>query len=252
MDEGKSLDELLDEQNEAPEIEETPETVAEEAPASDRPRDESGRFAKKGEPETADDGASPAPGKSEYDGAATVAERRRRQEAEERIAMLERQLQEMQNPPQPPPTIWEDDQGFAQHIAQTAQQGAVSQATYFSKIQMSEMLARREHPDFNDVWEDMNRFLAENPPILQRAQADADPWNYAYKTYKNQKALQELGATDLDQLKAKIRAELEAEMGGAVSHSNRMVPPSLSTERNAGARGGPAWSGPKSLEELLR
>lgn len=252
MEEGKSLDELLDEQNEAPEIEETPETVAEEAPASDRPRDESGRFAKKGEPEAADDGASPAPGKSEYDGAATVAERRRRQEAEERIAMLERQLQEMQNPPPPPPSIWEDENQWQQHFGGQVTQTAVQQASLNARLDMSEMLAGQAHEDFEEKKALFLELAAENPQLRQEALQHRHPWQKAYDIARNHATMRELNATSIDDLKAKIRAEIEAEMGGAVSPSNRMVPPSLSTERNAGARGGPAWSGPKSLEELLR
>jgi hypothetical protein len=63
--------------------------------------------------------------------------------------------------------------------------------------------------------------------------------------------MQELGATNLDDLKAKIRDELMAELQ-ANPAPRASVPPSLASERNVGQRTGPQWTGPKSLSDLLR
>jgi hypothetical protein len=56
---------------------------------------------------------------------------------------LRAQLQtQLQNPPAPPPSIWDDEQGFGQHIADQATQQAVQQATFNARLDMSEMMVR--------------------------------------------------------------------------------------------------------------
>jgi hypothetical protein len=250
MSEGMSLDQILNDEPEAEEvaIEAAPEEQAEE-PVS-QPRDETGRFARKGE----DSGSPPQIEKSEeppLDHAAIVAERRRRQEAEQRAKALEEQLQALQNPPEPPPSIWEDEQGWQQQFGSQVVSQAVTQATLNAKLDMSEMMVRQANPDFEEVKAEFLALAEQNPGLVQQALADPHPWNKAYQIAKNHRAMQELGATNLDDLKAKLRAELMAEMQGQMP-SQSPVPPTLTTERNVGTRAGPAWSGPRSLDELLR
>jgi hypothetical protein len=250
MTEGQSLDDILNDEPEA-----AVEQAVEQEPAGEPvsvPRDESGRFARKG-----DDSGSPPqieeakPEEPPLDHAAIVAERRRRQEAEQRARALEEQLQAMQNPPEPPPSIWEDEQGWQQQFGSQVVTQAVSQATLNAKLDMSEMMVRQANPDFEDVKAEFLALAEQNPGLVQQALADPHPWNKAYQIAKNHRAMQELGATNLDDLKAKIRAEMMAEMQGQAPLANP-IPPTLATERNVGARSGPAWSGPKSIDDLLR
>jgi hypothetical protein len=109
-------------------------------------------------------------------------------------------------------------------------------------------MARQAFNDFGDAWEPMNRWLESNPTVAQQASADAHPWGYAYRAFKNQQTMQELGATDMETLKAKLREELMAE---AQAQKPAVIPPSLSTQRSVGARSGPAWSGPTPLSDIL-
>src|SRR5690606_15697442 len=91
-----------------------------------------------------------------------------------------------------------------------------------------------------------------NPAIVQQALGDPDPWGKAYKIAKNAATMDELGATDLETLKAKLREEVMAELQqGTEPVRQPVVPPSLTGERNVGDRSGPAWAGPKPLSELL-
>lgn len=250
----KSLDELLDEPNETQtDVQETePETVQEpeqvEQEAQSLERDEKGRFAKKGE-----ESASPAPveKKEEFDGAATIGERRRRQEAEDRIAELERQLQSFQNPPAPPPSMWEDEKGWQQHFGQQITNEATQFASLNAKLDMSEMLAGQAHTDFDEKKAVFLELVQSNPELRQTAMQDRHPWEKAYQIATNHTTMQEMQATNMDELRAKIRAEIEAEMGGQAP-TRPTAPPTLSTQRNVGARSGPEWSGPPSLSDLLR
>lgn len=243
--EGKSFEDLLnDEPSEAaPVVEEVP------AEQEGQPRDEHGRFAPKGEEE----GAPPAPVEPPaFDGAATIDERRKRQAAEQerdelrtRLEALEKQFQPPPKEPAPQPSIWEDEQGWQQHFGSNV----VQQATLNAKLDMSEMLARRQYEDFDAMKTSFLQMAEQNPAIVQQALGDPDPWDRAYKIARNAATMTELGATDLETLKAKIREELVAEMGQQPSPTG--LPPTLSTERNVGSRSGPAWSGPKPLSELL-
>jgi hypothetical protein len=239
----------------AAEVVETP-AVEPEAPVIEAEpgpvRDEKGRFAPKGENES----ASPAPvedNKAGFDPAPVIAERRRRQEAEQRAATLEAQLAQLQNPPAPPPSIWDDEQGAFQHFGQQVVSHAVGDAVVQSRLHTSELLASQAFPDFEQVWEPMNQFLTENPAIIQKARSDRHPWAYAYRAYKNATTMQELGATDMDALKAKLREELQAELAAQQPQTPTApaIPMTLSNERNVGQRSGPAWSGPRPLNELL-
>lgn len=247
MEQGQSLDELL---NDEPQV--------------DRPRDEHGRFASKTgveepqEPVIEPDPAEPVPPtepkqeglpKDVYEPLRAV--RDENKQLREQIEALSRQIQQPQQPPAPPPSLWEDEQGWQQHFGQNLVSTAVQQASLNSKLEMSEMLVRQANPDFDAVKAEFLALAEQNPAIAQQALADPHPWNKAYQIAKNHRTMQEMGATNLDELKAKIREELLNEAQAQVP-AQRQVPPSLSTERNVGSRSGPAWTGPASLDELLR
>ena len=244
MDTNTSLDNILSDEPVEP-----VEAIAEPEPqiepeAETAARDEKGRFAAKGE-----EGASPAPvNEPELDHKAIVAERRRRQEAEERARVLEAQIQAYQNPPAPPPSMWEDEQGWQQHFGNEVVSAAVQQANFNAKLDMSEMMVRQNNPDFEEVKAEFLELAKDNPTLAQQALADPHPWDKAYKIAKTHRTMRDLGTTDIDSLKAKIREELMAEMQ---TQPRQGIPPSLTGERNVGSRTGPAWTGPKPLSELL-
>lgn len=177
-------------------------------------------------------------------------ERQKRQEAERRLAEAEARLNAV--PPPEIPSVWEDEQGFAQHLGAQVVTQAVQQASFNAALNTSEMLARQANPDFEEVKAEFLRLAAENPALGQQALADPHPWNKAYQIAKTHRTMTELGATDLDTLKAKIREEIAAEMAEQAPAAKPAIPPTLSTQRNiTGSRTGPAWTGPKPLEELL-
>lgn len=218
-----------------------------------QPRDEHGRFAPTGVEEPEQETPAEAQSEPPSDKLPTETFKGLKEEREKRQE-LQRQLDELRNqinsqpkePPAPPPSMWEDEQAWQQHFgSQIAQQ-----ASFNAKLDMSEMLARQSNPDFDEVKAEFLRMAESNPALAQQALGDPHPWDKAYKIAKNARAMTELGATDLDSLKAKIREELEAEMR-AQTPAAPGLPPTLSTERNVGSRGGPAWGGPRPLSELL-
>lgn len=236
------LDDILDES--APnEVIEKPEEVAPEVEKpEEQPRDETGKFAQKGEEES----ESPSPVETPpLEHPALIGERRRRQEAEQSLKALQEQ---MQQPKEPPPTIWEDENAWQQNFGGQVIDQAVSQATYNSKLDMSEMLTRQANPDFDEVREKFLALADENPALRQQALADPHPWNKAYQIAKNHETMKELGATDLTTLRAELRKEIEADMAKKPAPQ---IPNSLANDQSSRA---PAVgdTGPMSLEDILK
>lgn len=247
MTEGTPLSDLLNNE---------PEEKTEPEPATEaRERDESGRFAAKGvepaEPEAAVQEPVPPTDKlPEQEYKAIREEREKRQTLERELEALKTQIQSQQQPPAPPPSIWEDEEGYGSHIVSSA----VQQATFNARLDMSEMMVRQAQPDFEEVKAEFLRLVDENPALRQQALADPHPWNKAYHIAKNYRAMQDLGATDMVTLEAKMREKIMAEMqGGQTAIPARSeLPATLTGERSVASRSGPAWAGPTPLSDLLR
>lgn len=242
----KSLDSIL---NDEPESEIRPQLADEQQPEpGEQPQPE---------PQSAEEPeAGPPPAedaRSKGLEAAAAAERKKRQEVEAQLEALRREMQaKPQEPPSPPPSLWEDEQGALNYVKQDAVSIAVQQATFNARLDMSEMMARQANPDFEEVKAEFVRMMQENPALQQQALADPHPWQKAYQIAKNARAMQELGATDLEAFKAKLREEWLAEQQAQAPVAAPRIPPSLSTTRSVSSRNGPAWSGPPSLGDLLK
>lgn len=214
------------------------EPVASEPEQSGPVRDEHGRFAPKAgveqqaveEPQAEPVSPTGQLPKEEYE--AVKGERKRRQDAEARLAALERELQELRapkEPPAPPPSVWEDEQAYGGHIVSTA----VQQASLNAHLNMSEMLARREHQDFDAMKASFLEMAQQNPALAQQALSDPDPWGKAYQIAKNAATMAELGATDLATLEAKLREQIKAEMAAQQPTTTPQLPASLADAQSA-------------------
>lgn len=241
-----NLDDILNGTEPTPEpvepaiAEPAPEPEAQpEGPA----RGPDGKFVSKGDKEDA------PPASGEFDGKATIGERRRRQEAEQRIAQLEAQLQQLSNPPAPPPDMFENPEGWQSHFGGQIASSAVNQASMNATLNTSEMLARDKFDDFDDMKALFLDLAKENPTLVQQALNDGHPWRKAYQLAKNHEKMTSLGAVDVTDLEAKIRAEIEAKIA-TEQRQPVAIPQSL-----AGAGGVPGAAAPykpPSLDDILR
>ena len=267
------IDEILNGQ--APEAETvaeepaTPETPEPEisAEAASQPRDESGRFAPKGEEQPADPvdpEAAPPAVKTEHDipPAALVEERRKRQDAEARAAQLEQQWAQFQQQQQPAqhqdqqpliPSVYEDENGFAyglmQLAAARAQQDLLPQVELMLAEQrrdFQEQTARGKYPD----WEEKARIFAEhfkaNPALQEEARRHPNPAEYAYSYGKNVLEVQQIGSLDVDAIKAAAVQEYLSKQAGG---SPQDIPTSLAGAQSA--RTSSAAQAPPSLRDIL-
>ncbi len=256
MEQGTSLENLLNDEPMDAEPETVEQPAPEPEPATEGPvRDEQGRFAaKKGvepEPEQATDTVPPTDKLPKEEYGVVRAVRDENKALKDQLDTLQKQLQQLQQPqepPAPPPSIWEDEQAYGGHIVSTA----VQQATFNARLDMSEMMVRQANADFEDMKAKFLEMAEQNPSLRQQALADPHPWNKAYQIAKNAAKMEALGATDVSELEARIREQVMAEMQQASPVvAAPPVPPSLTGQRSVAPRSGPAWSGPKPLSELL-
>jgi hypothetical protein len=249
--EGTALSDILSDEPavEAPVVEAAPDTpeLTEEAP-TEPVRDEMGRFAAK---TGVDDTAPPADGLPKEEYKAIREEREKRQNLERELETLRNTVQTLQQPkepPAPPPSIWEDEKGALAHNRQET----VDEAAFRAALNTSEMLCRDRFDDFDEMKAKFLELANANPSIAHQALADPHPWRKAYQTAQNAVKMEQLGAVDVADLEAKIEARVREEMAAQSSVIPQpTVPLSLTGERSVGTRSGPAWSGPKPLDQLL-
>jgi hypothetical protein len=223
------------------------EPVEPEAPAEPegQPRGPDGKFLPKGDEPDA------PPASNEYDGKATLAERRKRQEAEQRIAALEAQLQTLSNPPHPAPDMFENPEGWQSHFGGQIRQQASQEASFNSLLNTSEMLCRDKFDDFDDAKAKFMELAEANPVLAQQALSDPHPWRKAYTLVKNHEKMEALGATDSVSLEAKLREQIRAELEAELKATPQVqLPNSLATAQSGrGIAGGP-YNTP-TIDEIL-
>ena len=162
--------------------------------------------------------------------AALLAERRKRQEIEQQLAA---KMEEEK------PFLGEEYEQRFTETERKFQQQLINQ-----KLDISEAFARDKYADFGDKIVIFEAMVQENPALYQQMRAQATPADFAYKTATNQQKLRE-----------KITAEIEAKYAtkGAAEHQKRAeLPGTLATVSGAGGATAQTWSGPTSLDDLLK
>lgn len=249
--EGTSLADILSDEPLSTEVAEAAEVVEPEATDAGQPRDDSGRFAAK----TGVDGqeaAAPVPPTDKLpqeDYKALRDEREKRQAAEARLAALEQQIQQQ---PEPAPSIWEDEQRWQQNFGGQVVSQAVQQASLNARLDMSEMMVRQANPDFDEVKAEFMALAEKNPQLAEQALADAHPWNKAYDIAKNHRAMTELGATNVAELTAQLEAKIRAELAAEQPQPTPPLPNSLANAQSARSAASGAYAGPTTLADLLK
>jgi hypothetical protein len=266
---GKTIDEMLtDAPAEAPVAEEQaqPEVQTEAGPeTAERPRGPDGKFISKEtgvetqEPPVAEPEPVPPTEQTnqlppaEY--AALKDERRKRQEAEARAQAIEAhyaQLSRQQQPQQPPVDFWDDpqsfmDQRFSSMTEQLFQQW--EQRQQVQRINASEEAARAKYADYSDAYSAFEHAVRLNPMLATELAQAPDPGEFAYRKGKTALEIQRVGS--IDELRAQIRAEVEAEARAAIAPAKPVLPSTTAADTSIGARSGPAWSGPRPIDQLL-
>ncbi len=263
--EGTSLDDILNGNEPEPIAEPVQEAAAVEEKPEGPARDEHGRFAPKETgvetpPEPVEASAEPVPPTEQPQGLppeefkALKEERRKRQEAEARIAALEANFQQMQQPPQQQgvPDRWDQPDEHDAYLIAQAEERAIAKFQHIqtvNEVKRSFNRAKTKYSDFDEVFEEFDRLdKMSGSQLTQQALASDDPGEFAYKTAQQAREVTQYGS--IPNLIAAERAKWEEEARQAIQ-PNLAFPSSTVTERSVGQRRGPEWSGPTALGDIL-
>lgn len=230
--------------------------------AAGQPRDGQGRFSTKGEEPSADapaDSASPAlTDDATVDVPAIIAERRKRQAAESRLAELEAQLHAAAAPPvhteaaTDAPDPVDDPVGYREWVVGEARAAAIA-AHQEAQIEASAEVARGKYSDYAEAVGVFAQIAQQNPSLEKNLRNAKNPGEYAYQQGKLYLDLQTHGS-----LEALIAARAQAEAvkiaaAGKVNpdpSSEVTLPESLAGTQSA--RGTSAAApGRRSLDDIL-
>lgn len=181
---------------------------------------------------------------------ALEAERHKRQELERKLEQQYRDLK-TQSEEKQRPDILEDPDGYADSITRKFQQELDNQ-----RLNMSEFLARREHPDMDDKLAEYRELAEKNPALNSQVQNAMSPWHEVAKIVDASRKLEQLN--DVDGMEAKLRAEIEAQIrkeyedkAKAEEVLSGSLPQSLAGAPSKGSVKGSNWSGPTPLENII-
>lgn len=182
-------------------------------------------------------------------------EARKRQGLEAELAALR-----AAKPPEQPKAFWDDPEA-----ALKAQKDEFSAALVNTRLNTAETIARSKYTDFDEKAQFFKEYLeGQNPAIAQsiaqRWLASPDPAQFVYEFSKTQQELKEAG--DLPAMRAKIEAEAYAKGRAAAeaeykakmdadAKTRAALPRSLSDARGSNPIA-PVWSGPESLDDILK
>ncbi len=157
----------------------------------------------------------------------------------QRLSHIETLL-EAQVRPQAPDPIADPEA----HSAFLMQQMAEAQANTIAEI--SERFARSQH---GDELVDEALDAAQKAGIVDQFRGKKDPWGDLAKWHKAEKAKAEIG-DDPVAYKARLKAELLAELKSETAGRSVPPPASLAGQPNLGSSV-PPWGGPVSLDDML-
>jgi hypothetical protein len=205
------IDDILNGNDEAeavetPQPETQPEAAEAEVKTEGPARDEKGRFASKGEkePEAPEAESPSAKEEPQIDHPALIGERRRRQEAEDRLRHLEQQFQQMQQPqqfqqPAEAPDMFEDPQGYTQWIQHKAAEQATARAYeqfQYQRINTSAAAFAPNVPDYAEKVQVFQQLAQGNPALLQELYRTPNPAEFAYNTAKQHLEISQYGGIE--------------------------------------------------------
>lgn len=194
-----------------------------------------------------EDSAPPAPKPDEAKPPETVplaalkAERDKRQELERQFRELQQQFQQAQQPKKEEPDL-------ASELFENPRK-VLEQHHMAIKLETSEMLARSKYADFDDKASAFGELARQNPAIVQQMLASPNPGEFVYQTAKKHAEMQEIG--DIDAYKAKLRAEIEAELKGKPNPAATLPPDLASAPSAGGMKTKPSWDGPTPMRDIL-
>lgn len=154
-----------------------------------------------------------------------------------------------------------------QHRAQPAapaqqppREMTVEEAILNERMNTSEMIARKDHPDMDEKFAAWQAAAEKNPALKAEVMNQRHPWEFVYQQGARLLAMQEIG-DDPSAYRERVRQELLAELGSQASPTSQpqapqapasAVPTSLANARSTAGRSAAAFTGPRPFDELFK
>ena len=185
-----------------------------------------------------------------------VAERRKRQQAEERERVLVAELQkyQQQQPQQPPPDMFAQPDQWQAHVREQLRAEQVAGYAAFAAATV---------PEWSDYYQAVQDECTRNPALEAQVMSQPNPaaavvqlGRQIIEARKRDEALKEIGdpASFKERIRQEILAELQAQQPqqpAAPAMSSMSFPPSLAATRSVAPRAGPVTFSQAPLSDLV-
>lgn len=188
------LDGAINPEVEQPEAQETQETSEQPEDSTDEQIETAGE---KNEQEPTPDPENTEKQDTVVPLQALMAERDKKRKLEQELEQLRSQKE-----PEKAPDVFDDQEAYTKHM-----QKEISTQAFNIKAEMSEYLARRDHPDLDKDIETFKELAKENPALSQQIYAAASPYHEIHDIVDKHNRYQDM--QNVDQLEARLRTELE-------------------------------------------
>jgi len=172
-----------------------------------------------------------------------IEERRKRQD-------LERQLQELKQPPKPAVDPWTDLPGA---LAQQRQE--MQAELQKERLLISKDLAREKYKDFEDVIGHFSKAVEANPALAAQMNAHRNPAEFAYRQGLLHRELSTVNGDPMayrTKLETDLRTKLEAEFAAKYGQKPPPVVPASLNSDTSPAIATEVYAGPPPLNKILR
>ncbi|MDN7654321.1 hypothetical protein QZM62_12790 [Burkholderia multivorans] len=187
-------------------------------------------------------------------------ERKGRQDWKEKAIRFEEELKHLRaQQGQPQAQATQQPQSSTPPVALTYEHALLNE-----RMNMSEMMVRQQHGDeaVDSALEVFQKAVQENPALGAQLAQQRHPWQFMLDQAKRIQAMQEIGtdpAAYRQKLRDEILAELQqqgatpaAQVTAPAAPAAPVIPRSLATARSSAPRSAPVWTGPTSLNDILK
>ncbi len=216
-------------------------------------------------PEAAPPAASSQPNPGHVPVQALIDQRLEARQHRQRAEELQRRLDDIEKAKTAQPVDWfaDPDAAIKQYFAPIQQQFDQTKTTLTLRASKAEAIATHGKDTVAAMEAAVGAAMEAGDPEIQHLrqqmmQSD-DPVGVAMQWHQRKSVLNEVG-TDPAAYREKLKAEILAELNGGQPPANPVVPaapvpvmPSnIAGARNVGTRAGPAWGGPKPLDDIFK
>jgi len=158
-------------------------------------------------------------------------ERRKRQELEQELQKLQKQLSDANTPPQEEikrPDVLDDPDGAFQHT-----ENKIEQQLYDAKLALSRDMMKQLHEDYDQVEKEFDNMMAKDPSLGVKVFKSANPAKFAYETAQNHLNAQKFSDPDYEKkLEDRIREKILAEMNSSSNDSKDVSKPQIQVPKS--------------------